>query len=64
MQDGKIVREDIIGSPDEEDLKMWRHSNLGKQILAGTELHLLEEKLSSSELKAVKKALSVANGKS
>ena len=64
MQDGKIVREDIIGSPDEEDLKMWRHSNLGKQLLAGTELNLLEEKLSGSELKAVKKALSVANGKS
>jgi putative ABC transport system ATP-binding protein len=25
MEDGKIVREDLIGSPLEEDLKLWRH---------------------------------------
>ena len=35
MMDGKIVREDIIGSPLEEDLKTWRHSHLGEQ-------HILE----------------------
>ncbi|MDF1498994.1 MAG: ABC transporter ATP-binding protein [Anaerolineales bacterium] len=34
MGDGKIVREDIIGLPIEEDLKMWRHSRLGHRILA------------------------------
>ena len=35
MADGKIIREDIIGSPWEEDLKIWRHSGLGKRIVAG-----------------------------
>lgn len=35
MADGKIVREDLIGSPIEEDLKMWRHSGLGRRIVAG-----------------------------
>jgi putative ABC transport system ATP-binding protein len=35
MQDGKIAREDVIGSPIEEDLKMWRHSELGKHVVAG-----------------------------
>ncbi|HLF89895.1 MAG TPA: ABC transporter ATP-binding protein [Anaerolineales bacterium] len=35
MADGKIVREDIIGSPLEEDLKMWRHSGLGRRLVAG-----------------------------
>lgn len=34
MADGKIVREDIIGSPCEEDLKIWRHSGLGQRIIA------------------------------
>ena len=33
MADGKIVREDIIGSPIEEDLKIWQHSGLGRRIL-------------------------------
>jgi ABC-type lipoprotein export system ATPase subunit len=33
MADGKIVREDIIGSPLEEDIKMWRHSGLGRRIV-------------------------------
>jgi ABC-type lipoprotein export system ATPase subunit len=35
MADGKIVREDRIGSPIEEDLKMWRHSGLGRRIVQG-----------------------------
>lgn len=35
MEDGKIVREDLIGSPLEEDLKMWRHSGLGRRIVGG-----------------------------
>ena len=33
MQDGRITREDRIGSPLEEDLKMWRHSGLGKKLV-------------------------------
>ncbi len=48
MADGKIVREDHIGSPLEEDLKMWRHSGLGRRILSGEisgtdSLHLSEQ---------------------
>ena len=33
MQDGKIVREDVIGSPLEEDLKLWRHTGLGRRLV-------------------------------
>lgn len=35
MQDGKIVREDKVGSPLEEDLKQWRHSELGRSLVMG-----------------------------
>lgn len=35
MEDGRIAREDIIGSPLEEDLKMWRHSGLGQKLING-----------------------------
>lgn len=42
MADGRIVREDQIGSPLEEDLKMWRHSGLGRRIVQG-ELESLVE---------------------
>jgi len=35
MQDGRIVREDIIGTPAEEDIKVLAHSELGRAILAG-----------------------------
>lgn len=35
MADGKIDREDVIGLPIEEDLKMWRHSGLGRRIVDG-----------------------------
>jgi ABC-type lipoprotein export system ATPase subunit len=41
MADGRIVREDIIGSPLEEDLKMWRHSGLGRRFVNG-EMDVLE----------------------
>jgi ABC-type lipoprotein export system ATPase subunit len=33
MQDGKIVREDRIGTPLEEDLKLWRRTRLGQHVL-------------------------------
>lgn len=42
MADGKIIREDIIGSPLEEDLKIWRHSGLGRRIV-NDELEALEK---------------------
>jgi ABC-type lipoprotein export system ATPase subunit len=35
MQDGKIVRQHIVGSPYEEDLKMFRDSGVGQAILQG-----------------------------
>jgi ABC-type lipoprotein export system ATPase subunit len=43
MADGKIVREDWIGSPIEEDLKIWQHSGLGRRIL----------KLNTDELQSI-----------
>ena len=35
MEDGRIAREDVIGSPLEEDLKIWQHSGLGRLLAAG-----------------------------
>ena len=35
MEDGKIVRDDCIGLPIEEDLKVWSQSELGRSILRG-----------------------------
>lgn len=63
MADGKIVREDIIGSPIEEDLKMWRHSELGKRILAEDRETLLRFNINSSQKEAVAELLALANGK-
>lgn len=63
MADGKIVREDIIGSPIEEDLKMWRHSELGKRILAEDEETLLRFNINNGQKEAVAELLTLANGK-
>jgi ABC-type lipoprotein export system ATPase subunit len=57
MQDGKIIREDIIGSPIEEDLKMWQHSGLGRRIIAGKKEDLEPLKISTQQIKAIKKLL-------
>jgi hypothetical protein len=35
MADGQIVRDDCIGSPIEEDIKVWSQSELGRSILRG-----------------------------
>jgi len=35
MKDGRIVREDIVGEPFEEDLKAFKQSGLGKALLSG-----------------------------
>jgi putative ABC transport system ATP-binding protein len=58
MQDGKIVREDIIGSPLEEDLKMWRHSALGQQIMTGKLNNLDGVRLSPQEVEVLQDVLS------
>jgi putative ABC transport system ATP-binding protein len=62
MADGKIIREDIIGSPLEEDLKMWRHSGLGRRIVDG-DLETIEKlgiKVDQGE--ALREFLTVASG--
>ncbi len=58
MADGKIAREDVIGSPIEEDLKMWRHSGLGRRIVDGDhDGALADMALPQKEIKAVKNLL-------
>jgi hypothetical protein len=62
MADGKIDREDLIGSPIEEDLKMWRHSGLGRRIVIGDQDGALSQMaLSDQAVDAVRKMLSYAN---
>jgi hypothetical protein len=62
MADGKIVREDRIGSPLEEDLKMWRHSVLGQQIVSGDPVELQALGISGHQISDVKAVLELANG--
>jgi ABC-type lipoprotein export system ATPase subunit len=57
MADGKIIREDLIGSPLEEDLKMWRYSGLGRRIVAGEVDELAEFSLAADEMKALRELL-------
>jgi ABC-type lipoprotein export system ATPase subunit len=58
MEDGKIVREDIIGSPLEEDLKIWQHSNLGQRILEGNGEALENLVISPEQVAALQALLS------
>ncbi len=62
MADGKIAREDRIGSPLEEDLKMWRHSGLGQQIMSGKPVELQALGISDHQVGDVKAVLELANG--
>jgi ABC-type lipoprotein export system ATPase subunit len=63
MADGKIVREDIIGSPLEEDLKMWRHSGLGRRIVNGDHDGALKKiGLPETAVSAVRALLGETNG--
>jgi len=61
MQDGKIVREDIIGSPLEEDLKLWRHTGLGRRLLTGDEEAIRRMGLSDAELALLRGVLTRAD---
>ena len=61
MADGRIVREDIIGSPVEEDLKMWRHSGLGRRILSRDEEAMASLGIDESQIKLVQSILEQAN---
>ncbi|PWH14651.1 MAG: ABC transporter ATP-binding protein [Anaerolineae bacterium] len=60
MADGKIVREDIIGSPLEEDLKMWRYSGLGRRIVEGKLEELQMFNLKPKQQKVIRKLLELA----
>jgi ABC-type lipoprotein export system ATPase subunit len=60
MADGKIIREDLIGSPLEEDLKMWRYSGLGRRIVAGEVDELAEFSFAANEMKALRELLTKA----
>jgi len=62
MADGKIVREDLIGSPIEEDLKMWRHSGLGRRIVNGEAAGLEGMKISDEQREVLRQFLAFANG--
>jgi ABC-type lipoprotein export system ATPase subunit len=61
MADGKIAREDIIGSPLEEDLKMWRHSGLGRRIVASQHDELGQFALAAGELQTLQRLLAKAD---
>jgi ABC-type lipoprotein export system ATPase subunit len=61
MQDGKIVREDVIGSPLEEDLKLWRHSGLGRRLLTGDEEAVRRVGLNEVELTLLRGILARAD---
>jgi len=60
MSDGKIIREDIIGTPIEEDLKLWKHSGLGQRILAFDESVLSNIHISEPQFKAIQAVLNNA----
>jgi ABC-type lipoprotein export system ATPase subunit len=62
MADGRIVREDVIGSPQEEDLKMWRHSGLGRRILSGDQSTIAHLELSDTQREAIQELLSSIDG--
>jgi ABC-type lipoprotein export system ATPase subunit len=60
MEDGRIVREDLIGSPIEEDLKMWRYSGLGRRIARDDEEAEQKLGLSEFQMQAVQELLKKA----
>lgn len=63
MADGKIVREDIIGSPQEEDLKMWRYSGLGRRILLENGDTMKKLGITPDQHEVLKELLSSVDGK-
>ena len=61
MADGKIVREDIIGSPLEEDLKIWRHSGLGRRLVAGEKETMEKLAISPQQQEVIRNMLELAD---
>ena len=58
MSDGKIVREDCIGSPIEEDLKIWQHSGLGRRIMQKKTEELAMLAITMEQMQAMREFLS------
>lgn len=50
MADGRIAREDIVGTPLEEDLKVFRHSDLGHELLSDGKVELNGLQLSDQQV--------------
>lgn len=61
MEDGRIVREDRIGSPLEEDLKLWRHSNLGQKIVNENWVELSQIHISREQQQILRELLLLGN---
>jgi hypothetical protein len=58
------VREDIVGSPIQEDLKAWRHSGLGRRLVEGDQDTLEEMKISKTQAREIRSFLTASNGSS
>jgi ABC-type lipoprotein export system ATPase subunit len=50
MADGKLVRDDFIGDPIEEDLKVWANSELGKAIIENDAVALARLGISPAQM--------------
>jgi ABC-type methionine transport system ATPase subunit len=54
MKDGRIEREDIVGRPFEEDLKVFKQSGLGRALLGARSFaDQVKQALASSSLSDV-----------
>lgn len=54
MADGKIERQDTIGSPLEEDLKIWGHSELGKRIAENDQTALADLGITAAQIETLR----------
>lgn len=61
MRDGQILQEHLVGTRNDEDLKMWRLSNLGQQIMNDDKQITTDLNLTRAELKILRRLLSRNN---
>jgi ABC-type lipoprotein export system ATPase subunit len=64
MKDGRIIREDLVGKPFEEDLKMFRQSGLGRALLGenGVPAASLDGMLTPGDQAALRQVLERVSG--
>jgi len=64
MKDGRIIREDLVGEPFEEDLKMFRQSGLGRALLGenGVAAASLDGTLTPGDQAALRQVLERVSG--